>query len=156
MSFLHRFHAPSSFPQLFAHCRQRGGIVAPVQVIFAVSDLRRSLEFYERAFGWPRNDWIDYTNYVELLPPDGGALGLYEREGFAATVGAEPAALDGRVSPAYLYVRVEDVRAAVAALEEAGARQLSPLTKRDWGEEAAWFADPDGNVVAVAQAQVSG
>jgi predicted enzyme related to lactoylglutathione lyase len=93
-------------------------------VIFAVSDLRRSLEFYERAFGWPRNDWIDYTNYVDLLPPRGGALGLYEREGFAATV---------------------------AALEEAGGRPLSPLAKRDWGEEAAWFADPDGNVVAVAQ-----
>jgi catechol 2,3-dioxygenase-like lactoylglutathione lyase family enzyme len=75
--------------------------------------------------------------------------------GFAVTVGAEPAALDGRVSPAYLYVRVEDVRATVAALEEAGGRPLSPLAARDWGEEAAWFADPDGNVVAVAQMPAS-
>jgi predicted enzyme related to lactoylglutathione lyase len=54
-----------------------------MQVIFAVSDLPRALEFYERAFGWPRNDAIDYTNYVELLPPDGGALGLFERSGYA-------------------------------------------------------------------------
>jgi predicted enzyme related to lactoylglutathione lyase len=123
-----------------------------VQVIFAVTDLRRSLEFYKHAFGWPRNERIDYSNYVEFLPPDGGALGLYERAGFAATVGAEPAPLDGRVSPAYLYVRVEDVRATVAALEEAGGRLLSPLATREWGEEAAWFADPDGNVLAVAQA----
>jgi catechol 2,3-dioxygenase-like lactoylglutathione lyase family enzyme len=123
-----------------------------MQVIFAVSDLGRSLAFYEQAFGWPRNERIEYSNYVELLPPDGGALGLFEREGFAATVGAEPAALDGHVSPAYLYVRVEDVRATVAALENAGARPLSALASRAWGEDAAWFADPDGNVVAVAQA----
>lgn len=123
-----------------------------MQVIFAVSDLARSLEFYERAFGWPRNEWIDYTNYVELLPPDGGALGLFERDGFAETVGADPTDVpDGRVAPAYLYVRVEDIEAAAARVEAVGGRLLSPLAPRSWGEVAAWFADPDGNVVAVAQ-----
>ncbi len=33
----------------------------------------------------------------------------------------------------------------------AGARELSPLAPRDWGDEAAYFADPDGNVLAVAR-----
>ncbi|HEX6701357.1 MAG TPA: VOC family protein [Gaiellaceae bacterium] len=56
------------------------------------------------------------------------------------------------MSPAYLYVRVPDVRTTIARLEEDGARPLAPLAARSWGEEAAWFADPDGNVVAVAQA----
>jgi len=51
-----------------------------------------------------------------------------------------------------VYVRVEDVDATAAQLEEAGGRALSPLEERAWGERAAWFADPDGNVVAVAQA----
>jgi predicted enzyme related to lactoylglutathione lyase len=124
-----------------------------MQVIFAVSDLERSLALYEQAFGWPRNEWIDYTNYVELLPPDGGALGLFEREGYAGLVGAEPADIPaGRVSPAYLYVRVEDAEALVQRLEEAGARRLTDFARQSWGETAAWFADPDGNVVAVAQA----
>jgi predicted enzyme related to lactoylglutathione lyase len=36
-----------------------------------LSDLRRSLDFYGRIFGWPRNERIDYRNYVELLPPGG-------------------------------------------------------------------------------------
>jgi predicted enzyme related to lactoylglutathione lyase len=124
-----------------------------MQVIFAVSDLKRSLDFYESAFDWPRNDRIDFANYVELHPPDGGSLGLYERRGFAAEVGADPVDVpEDRVAPAYLYVRVEDVRATAASLVEAGGRPLTPLTSRAWGEEAAWFADPDGNVVAVAQA----
>jgi predicted enzyme related to lactoylglutathione lyase len=122
-----------------------------VQVIFAVADLARSLEFYERAFDWPRNDRIDFANHVELVPPDGGSLGLYEREGYAETVGAEPAVVSNdHVAPAYLYVRLDDVEAAVARIEEAGGRPLSPLRPRSWGERAAWFADPDGNVIAVA------
>jgi uncharacterized protein len=123
-----------------------------MQVVFAVADLARSLDFYERAFGWPRNEWIDYANYVELLPPNGGALGLYERDGYAELVGTEPAEIpEGRVSPAYLYVRVEDVEEAVRRIEAAGGRPLGELAPRSWGETAAWFADPDGNVVAVAQ-----
>ena len=123
-----------------------------MQVIFAVNDLSRTLDFYERAFGWPRNKRIDFENYVELLPPDGGSVGFYDRNGFAKQIGAQPVHVSGdQVAPAYVYVRVGDVRATVADLEAAGGRPLSALSVRSWGEEAAWFADPDGNVIAVAQ-----
>jgi catechol 2,3-dioxygenase-like lactoylglutathione lyase family enzyme len=123
-----------------------------VHVVFAVEDVTRAVEFYEHAFGWPRNDRIDFEEYVELHPPDGGSLGLYRRDGYARMTHATPAETSpDEVSPAYLYVRVPDVRGAIAKLESAGATPLAPLRPRAWGEEAAWFADPDGNVVAVAQ-----
>ncbi len=123
-----------------------------MQVIFAVEDVPRSVAFYERAFGWPRNDRIDFEEYVELMLPAGGTLGLYERDGYARMTRATPVAPEGdMIAPAYLYVRVDDVDAVIARLEDAGARPLAPLAPRAWGEEAAWFADPDGNVVAVAQ-----
>ena len=123
-----------------------------MQVVFAVSDLRRSVDFYERAFDWPRNERIDYTNYVELLPPDGGAVGLFETDGYSELVGADSAPIpEGRVAPAYVYVRVDDVEAAAARVEDAGGRPLSRVASRSWGEDAAWFADPDGNVIAVSQ-----
>ena len=124
-----------------------------MQVIFAVSDVARASDFYDRAFAWPRNPLVEgFTNYVEYLIPGGGALGVYARDAFAAEVGAEPVAIDeGRVSSTYLYVRVDDVDRAVTAIEAAGGRALSALADRAWGERAAWFADPDGNVVAVAQ-----
>lgn len=125
-----------------------------MQVIFAVSDVRQSAAFYEQAFGWPRNQRIDYSNYVEFQLR-GGTLGLYERSGYAEEVGAEPVRVpDDAVAPAYLYVRVEDAVEVAARLEAAGARPLSPLVDRSWGERAAWFADPDGNVVAVAQTEL--
>jgi predicted enzyme related to lactoylglutathione lyase len=124
-----------------------------VQVVLAVSDLRRSIDFYERAFDWPRNERIDYTNYVEFLSPDGGSVGLFESDGYSQLVGAESAPIpEGQVAPAYVYVRVDDVETVVTQVEQAGGRPLSPLAERSWGEAAAWFADPDGNVIAVAEA----
>ena len=122
-----------------------------VHVIFAVNDVTRSAAFYQGIFGWPRNERIDYDEYVELSAPD-GTLGLCERDTYARLTGAKPMTPEnGDVSPAYLYVRVPEVREAIAKLDAAGARPLAPLAPRSWGEEAAWFADPDGNVVAVAQ-----
>ena len=86
---------------------------------------------------------------MELFPSDDGTLGLFEREGFAGTVGAEPLRVENS-APAYLDVRVDDVDEAITRVTSAGGRPLSPLSRRDWGETAAWFADPDGNVIAVA------
>jgi predicted enzyme related to lactoylglutathione lyase len=57
---------------------------------------------------------------------------------------------NGTVAPGYLYLRVDDAGEAARRLEAAGGRPLSPLAQRSWGDDAAWFADPDGNVVAVA------
>jgi catechol 2,3-dioxygenase-like lactoylglutathione lyase family enzyme len=67
-----------------------------VHVVLSVSDLTRAVGFYEGVFGWPRNARIDFANYVELHPPEGGTLALYERNGYAQQVGAEPAELNGR------------------------------------------------------------
>ena|ERR1044071_7350214 len=124
-----------------------------MQVILAVSDLARSREFYDRAFGWPRNPLVEgFSSYVEYLPPGGGAVGLYARDGYAAEIGARPVEIDDeRVASSYLYLRVDDVDATVEAIEAAGGAPLSALGDRAWGERAAWFADPDRNVIAVAQ-----
>ena len=53
--------------------------------------------------------------------------------------------------PAELYFHMADLDAAIARLKEAGARELSALSPRPWGDEAAYYADPDGNVLAVAR-----
>jgi predicted enzyme related to lactoylglutathione lyase len=129
-----------------------------MQVIFGVADLARSREFYDRAFGWARNPLVDgFDNYIEYLLPQGGAVGLYARDGYAAEVGAQPVEIgDDRVSSSYLYLRVEDVDATVESIEAAGGRPLSALAERAWGERVACFADPDRNVLAVAQFVPSG
>ena len=122
-----------------------------MHVVFAVSDLARSVEFYESVFSWPRNERIDFAEYVELHPDDGGTLGLCERPTYEQLVGAGAVEPNGEVSPAYLYVRVADPAAAAERITAAGGRPLAPFAARSWGEVAGWFADPDGNVVALAR-----
>ena len=90
--------------------------------------------------------------YAELVLSDEDRLGLYVRDGFAASAGIEPAEIgDARYTGAEVYVRVEDLNAAIERLGAAGATRLSERREREWGDEAAYFADPDGNVVAVAR-----
>ena len=121
-----------------------------MHVVLAVEDVDRAYAFYREAFGWASHlEWPG--EYVELELPDNDWLGLYRRQGYADTAGAEPVELNGRISPAYLYVRVDDVGEAEKRLRQAGAKALSPRSERGWGDEAAYFADPDGNVVAVGK-----
>ena len=116
--------------------------------ILAVADLGRAAALYEALLGAPRS--VDTPVYVELPVSAGHRLGLYQREGFARNTGELPAAIAG-IAPAELYLRCDDVMAAIEVLERCGARPLSPLGPRPWGYEAAYFADPDGFVVAVAR-----
>lgn len=117
--------------------------------ILAVADLARAASFYERAFRFARV--VDAPVYVELAIEPGRGLGLYAVDGFARTTGApaapSPSATTTRTE---LYFLVDDLDDAIARLHAAGARALSPRAPRDWGDEAAYFADPDGNVVVVA------
>lgn len=119
-------------------------------VIFAVQDLPRAADFYIDAFGWPK--YVDTPGYVELALPGAMRLGLYDRLGFAKNVGQTPPPVTSTISASELYLHVSDPDAAVENVTRAGGRVLDPLRKRDWGDEVAYVADPDGNVVALARA----
>jgi catechol 2,3-dioxygenase-like lactoylglutathione lyase family enzyme len=120
-----------------------------MHVVLAVADVDRAYAFYRDVFGWESHlEWPG--EYTELVLSEDDRLGLYRRDGWAETAGAEPAELNGQISTAYLYVRVDDLDRTLDRLEKVGARRLSPRQQRGWGDEAAYFADPDGNVVAVA------
>jgi len=121
-----------------------------ILTILAVGDLEASLAFYSQAFGWPLR--VDAPVFKELELPDGRGLGLYARPAFAHNTGGhEPTPLPpGAISGTELYFHVPDLGQAVADLEAAGARLLSARALRPWGDEAAYYADPDGNVLVVA------
>jgi predicted enzyme related to lactoylglutathione lyase len=126
-----------------------------VLVILAVDDARRSAAFYMSAFRWTAS--VDVPHYVELAVPGGMRIGLYGREGFARNTGVAPAPIaEGRVGPAEVYLYADDLDETLARVAQAGGRLLSPLAPRDWGDDAAYFADPDGHVVVVARPRESG
>ncbi len=121
-----------------------------ILTILAVADLPRSRAFYDAAFGWPLQ--VEVPVYVEYSLSPGQGVGLYQRQGFARNTGIAPAAVPaGAIAGTEIYLRVDDFGAAVERLKAAGARLLSPAAPREWGDEAAYFADPDGNVLVVAR-----
>jgi catechol 2,3-dioxygenase-like lactoylglutathione lyase family enzyme len=119
-------------------------------VILAVRDLPQAVQFYHAAFGWPQT--VDEPVYAEFTLPADQRLGLYERHAFSRNTGQVPVQIRaGDLTGTELYFSVDNIGEAVARLERAGARQLSALAGRDWGDEAAYFADPDGNVLVLAR-----
>ena len=46
---------------------------------------------------------------------------------------------------------LDDLKEVISRLNSAGSTELSALAPRDWGDEAAYFADPDGNVLVVSK-----
>lgn len=130
------------------------GTVGPaarhVLTILAVPELAPAVAFYRAAFGFDVE--VETPVYCELRMPGGQRLGLYQRDGFGRNTGAVPAAIPpGELAPCELYFHTDDVDAAAARLAGAGARLLSPRAVRPWGDEAAYFADPNGNVLVVAR-----
>ena len=120
-----------------------------VLTVLAVDDLPRAARFYEAAFGWARA--VDVPVYVELAVPGGMRVGLYERNGFGRNTGRVPHACPpGELRPVELYFHVDDLGAAIERALAAGARVLSARAPRDWGDEAAYLADPEGNVLVLA------
>ena len=121
-----------------------------VLTILAVDDVRASADFYRRALGWKIE--VDVPVYVELVSEEGQRLGVYERQAFAANTGLVPQGVaPGALSSTELYFYTDDMDAALTRLRDAGARELSPLAPRPWGDEAAYFADPSGVVLVVAR-----
>jgi predicted enzyme related to lactoylglutathione lyase len=121
-----------------------------ILIILAVSDLPRAVKFYRQAFEWPQK--VDEPVYAEFEMPGGQRLGLYERKGFGLTTGQLPLQVpEGGLAGTEIYFYANDVPAVISHLEAAGARKLNALAPRDWGDEAAYFADHDGNVLVVAR-----
>ena len=121
-----------------------------ILTILAVKDLEKSRRFYDSAFGWPTE--VEVPVYVEYRLPEGQRLGLYRQEAFAANTGKLPiVSQPGQITATELYFHTDNLTEAIERVEAAGAILLSPLAKRDWGDEAAYFADPDGNVLVLAR-----
>ena len=118
--------------------------------ILAVGDLAYAVQFYHDVFGWPVQTRTE--TFVAFDLGANSCLGLYAREGYAKNVGRAPEALAyGSVSGTELYLLFDDPAPVLDRLKTRGARVLSAWAPRPWGDEAAYFADPDGNVLAIAR-----
>ncbi len=120
-------------------------------IILAVSDLPRAVTFYQQAFGW--RQIVDVPVYAELVQSDGLRIGLYERHAYSLNTTLTPGEVPaGGITATELYLYTDAPESLIKRLDSLGAPQLSPLQIRSWEEEVTYYADPDGNVLAIARA----
>jgi catechol 2,3-dioxygenase-like lactoylglutathione lyase family enzyme len=129
---------------------QPAGGESTVNLILYVRDQAAATTFYRRVLGEPS---LDVPGMTEFPLGPGTVLGLMPEAGIRQLLGdAIPDPAGGAGIPrAELYLRVDDPGTYHARALQAGARELSPLTARDWGDEAAYSQDPDGHVLAFAR-----
>jgi catechol 2,3-dioxygenase-like lactoylglutathione lyase family enzyme len=111
-------------------------------ITLGVSDLDRSIAFYETGLGLPRKEGPEGIAFFET---EGTMLSLYSRDKLAEDV-AVPAEGSGfrGFTLAHNVESPEAVDATLAEAVAAGAELIKPGQEVFWGGYSGYFKDPDG------------
>lgn len=117
-------------------------------ITLGVTDLSRSVAFYEQGLGFPR---MDSPPEVAFFTLDGTWLGLYGKEALAkdASVPGQSSGFAG-FCLAHNVCSEQEVNQVMAQALSAGALVTKTAQKTDWGGYAGYFSDPDGYLWEVA------
>ncbi|MFZ1699493.1 MAG: VOC family protein [Pyrinomonadaceae bacterium] len=122
-----------------------------VEIILFVSDQVASRHFYQKILG--KSPDLDVPGMTEFSLSENCTLGLMPVNGIAKILGNKtrhPAEGDG-IPRCEIYLRVERVEAEFDNAVAIGAKLVSPVSARDWGDRVCYFADPDGHIIAFAE-----
>lgn len=119
--------------------------------ILYVKDQQVSARFYARVLGCEPS--LDVPGMTEFELAQDSVLGLMPASGIKRLLGERlpDPTVDTNTPKAELYLMVEDAEAYYSRALAAGARELSVLQPRDWGDHVAYSLDPDGHVLAFAR-----
>ena len=121
------------------------------EFILYVSDQSISKEFYRQAL--QSEPSLDVPGMTEFDLGTEAKLGLMPEEGIAKILlNKTPHPSTGNGIPrCELYLLVPDPVAAYQRAVNAGAKPISPVQPRDWGDTVGYVSDPDGHILAFAK-----
>lgn len=122
-----------------------------VNIILFVADQDASARFYESVLGVA--PILHVPGMTEFRLAGDTVLGLMPETGIRRLLGPQlrdPTDAHG-IPRAELYLSVPDPEAYHQRALANGATELSPLMLRNWGDEAAYSADPNGHILAFAR-----
>jgi catechol 2,3-dioxygenase-like lactoylglutathione lyase family enzyme len=117
-------------------------------IILYVLDQQKSRDFYTAVLDLP--PILDVPGMTEFKLSEGLLLGLMPEKGIAKIIcPAMPEPSEGSGIPrCELYLFVADPGSALNTAVKNGAKFISHEKTRDWGDTAAYCADPDGHIIA--------
>jgi uncharacterized protein len=125
-------------------------MIEATHIILYVEDQRASREFYAAVLD--QEPSLDVPGMTEFRLGTGTVLGLMPIAGIRRLLGErlpDPRRASG-IPRAELYLSVSDPERYHARALRHGARELSPLQRRNWGDRAAYSLDRDAHVLAFA------
>lgn len=118
--------------------------------IIYVRDQKASCLFYKTILG--QEPVLDVPGMTEFRLSSESVLGLMPEKGIKRLLGdtiKDPESTNG-AARAELYLTVASPEASLEKALMAGAKLLSKVEARNWGDRAGYVADLDGHVIAFA------
>lgn len=126
------------------------------EIILFVADQQKSRDFYSSVL--QMNPELDVPGMTEFKLIDGLKLGLMPENGIARILSDQtPHPKTGNGIPrCELYLLLDNVDEAYERALKAGAKEISKIQDRDWGNAVGYLSDPDGHLIALAKRTGSG
>ncbi len=120
------------------------------EFILYVKDQKISRDFYAVLLG--KLPVLDVEGMTEFLLHGNTKLGLMPTNGIKKILHniADPDSA-GTIPRCELYLLSDNAGYYCNNAIAAGAAELSPLQLRNWGDKAAYYSDPDGHIIAIAE-----
>ena len=121
------------------------------EIILYVADQQRSRDFYSAIL--QKQPVLDVPGMTEFDLAEGLKLGLMPEKGIAKILSDKtPHPETGNGIPrCELYILSEAVEDSYKRALAAGAKEVSPVSDRDWGDRVGYAADHDGHILAFAK-----
>lgn len=122
-----------------------------IEIILYVNDQQASADFYTKIFR--QNPDLNVPGMTEFKLTENCKLGLMPNKGIAKILsGKTPHPDQGNGIPrCELYLYVENIELEFENAIKTGARLISPIEDRDWGDKVCYVADIDGHIIAFAE-----
>lgn len=122
-----------------------------IEIILYVNDQEASSIFYERILRRKPN--LNVPGMTEFILSENCKLGLMPNKGIAKVLGDKTPHPDtgNGIPRCELYLYVDNIQYEFDNAIKCGAKLISPITEMNWGDNACYFSDPDGHILAFAE-----
>ena len=122
-----------------------------IETILYVNDQETSCKFYQNIFRMQAD--LNVPGMTEFHLSDNCKIGLMPNKGIAKILADKtPHPDSGNGIPrCELYLSVDNIQLEFDNAIKSGAKLISPIIDRDWGDKVCYFSDPDGHIIAFAE-----
>lgn len=125
--------------------------IKATEFILYVNDQQKSTDFYTKLLR--KNPDLNVPGMTEFILSENCKLGLMPNKGIAKILlDKTPHPDEGNGIPrCELYFNVDNIVLEFENAMKIGAKLISSIQDRDWGEKVCYFADLDGHIIAFAK-----